>query len=54
MPSDKAWEAFGKALDFAKLLLVVGLIGAVGYGLFNLDAVLGFTKEAIELLKAAR
>lgn len=54
MPSDRAWEAFGKALDFAKLVLVVGLIVAVGYGLLNLDAVLAFTKEAIEILKAAR
>lgn len=54
MPSDKFWEAFGKSLDVFKLVIVVGLLAAVGYGLLNLDAVLKFAAQAIELLKAAR
>ena len=54
MPSDAAWAFLGKLLDFLKLVLVAGLLVAVGYGLLNLDAVLAFAKEAIEILKAAR
>ena len=54
MPSDRAWEAFGKLLDFGKLVLIVALLAAVGYGLLNLDAVLKFGAQALEILKAAR
>lgn len=52
--ADGPWDAVGKALDLAKLVLIVGLIVAVGYGLLNLDAVLKFGEQAIGLLKAAR
>lgn len=48
------WEALGKFFDLLKLVLVVTLIIMVGYGLLNLDAVLAFSKQALELLKAAR
>lgn len=51
---DGRWEAVGKALDLVKVLVIVGLLVAVGYGLLNLDAVLRFGAQAIELLKAAR
>lgn len=48
------WEALGKFFDLVKLVLIVGLIVAVGYGLLNLDAVLKFGAQAIDILKAAR
>lgn len=51
---DGPWDAVGKALDLVKLLVIVGLLVAVGYGLLNLDAVLRFGAQALELLKAAR
>lgn len=54
MPTDAEWAFLSKLLDFLKLLVVVGLIVAVGYGLLNLDAVLQFAGQAIDLLKAAR
>lgn len=51
---DGPWDAVSKAIDLLKLVLIIGLIVAVGYGLLNLDAVLQFTGKAIDLLKAAR
>ena len=51
---DAGWAAVGKLIDLVKLLVIIALLGAVGYGLLKLDAVLAFSKEAIELLKAAR
>jgi hypothetical protein len=51
---DAGWVAVGKFLDLLKLVIVVGLLVGVGYGLLNLDAVLKFAGQAIDLLKAAR
>lgn len=51
---DSGWDVAGKVIDLLKLVIVAGLLVAVGVGLFNLDAVLAFGKQAIELLKAAR
>ena len=51
---DAGWTAVGKFFDLLKLVLVVGLLAAVGYGLLNLDAVVKFAAQAIDLLKAAR
>jgi len=53
MASDK-WEALGKLFDLLKVIIIIGLIVAVGYGILNMEATLQFTKEAIELLKSAR
>lgn len=54
MPSEAELLFWGKVLDFLKLLVVVGLLIAVGYGMLNLDALLKFAGNAIDLLKAAR
>lgn len=52
--ADEKWDTIGKFFDLVKLLVIVALVAAVGVGMFNLDAVLKFSKEAIELMKAAR
>jgi hypothetical protein len=54
MSGEGPWDALAKFFDLVKLLVIVALIGAVGYGLLNADRVLKVMGQALELLKAAR
>jgi len=47
-------EFASKVLSFIQFVLVVVLIVMVGYGVMNLEAVMAYTKEVIDLLKASR
>lgn len=54
MPGDTKWDVLAQLLRLLGLVLIVGLIVAIGAGWLNVDFVLKFSKDAIELLKTAK
>ena len=54
MPGEGKWDAVVQLLRFLGLLVIVGLIYGIGSGKLNVDFVLRFSKDAIELLRTAR
>jgi len=54
VPGEGKWDAVVQMFRFLGLVLIVGVVYAIGRGWLNVDFVLRFSKDAIQLLQSVR